>query len=65
VIAVAGGGTLYAGTQARGVAVSQDDGATWQRLNSGLPDLDVRHVVVDRGHVFAMTVHCVVRLGAH
>jgi len=65
VIAVAGDGALYAGTQARGVAVSQDDGATWQRLNSGLPDLDVRHVVVTGGRVFAMTAHCVVCLQTH
>jgi hypothetical protein len=39
-----------------------DEGATWQRLNGGLPDLDVRHIVVAGGRVFAMTVHCVVRL---
>ena len=48
--------------QARGAAVSRDDGATWQRLNSGLPDLDVRHMVEAGRRVFAMTAHRVVRL---
>ena len=28
----------------------------------GLPDLDVRCIIVAEGDVFAMTVHCVVRL---
>ena len=53
---------MYVGTEARGVAMSRDEGASWQRLNSGLPDLDVQHIVVAGGRVFAMTAHCVVRL---
>ena len=59
---MASDGIVYAGTQARGVAMSLDDGATWQRLNSGLPDLAVRRLVVVGHRVFAMTAHCVVRL---
>jgi len=61
-IAVAHDGIVYAGTQARGAAMSRDEGATWQRLNSGLPDLDVRCIIVAGGGVFAMTAQCVVRL---
>ena len=61
-IAVAPDDIVYVGTQARGVATSSDGGATWQRLNSGLPDLDVRCIIVAEGDVFAMTAHCVVRL---
>ena len=61
-IAVARDGIVYAGTQTRGAATSRDEGATWQRLNSGLPDIDVRWIIVAGGGVFAMTVHHVVRL---
>ncbi|MEJ2538947.1 MAG: glycosyl hydrolase [Gemmatimonadota bacterium] len=39
-------GLLYAGTN-HGVYVSYNDGATWQELNPGFPDLPVTNVVVE------------------
>ncbi|MDH3270920.1 MAG: glycosyl hydrolase [Gemmatimonadota bacterium] len=39
-------GLLYAGTN-HGVYVSYDDGARWQELNPGFPDLPVTNVVVE------------------
>ena len=39
-------GLLYAGTN-HGVYVSHDDGANWQELNPGFPDIPVTNVVVE------------------
>ena len=39
-------GLLYAGTQ-HGMYVSYDDGALWQELNPGFPDLPVSDVIVE------------------
>jgi hypothetical protein len=61
-LAVAADGTVYAGTVSRGVARSGDGGASWQRLNNGLPDIDVRHIIVVGARIYALTAHCVVRL---
>jgi photosystem II stability/assembly factor-like uncharacterized protein len=63
-LAVAADGTVYAGTVSRGVARSGDGGASWQRLNNGLPDIDVRHIIVVGASVFAVTAHCVVQLSS-
>jgi len=60
--AVAPDGTVYAGTASRGVARSTDGGMTWHRINSGLPDIDVRLVVVPGERVYALTTHRMVRL---
>jgi photosystem II stability/assembly factor-like uncharacterized protein len=63
-IATATDGTVYAGTASRGVARSSDGGATWQRINSGLPDISVRHVLVEGTTVYALTAHRLVRLSS-
>jgi photosystem II stability/assembly factor-like uncharacterized protein len=63
-LAVAADGTVYAGTVSRGAARSGDGGASWQRLNNGLPDIDVRHIIVVGASVYAVTAHCVVRLSS-
>lgn len=39
-------GAVYAGTDGAGVFVSEDAGATWTALNSGLPNLHVTTVAV-------------------
>jgi photosystem II stability/assembly factor-like uncharacterized protein len=43
-------GLLYAGTQ-HGVYISYDDGATWQELNPGLPDIPVADLIVERNEL--------------
>ncbi|NIS33341.1 MAG: glycosyl hydrolase, partial [Actinobacteria bacterium] len=43
-------GLLYAGTN-HGVYVSYDDGASWQELNMGLPDLPITNVVVEHNEL--------------
>ncbi len=43
-------GLLYAGTN-HGVYVSHDDGANWQELNPGFPDLPVTNVVVEHNEL--------------
>ncbi len=60
-VAVAADGTVYAGTVSRGVARSDDGGVSWQRLNGGLPDINIRRIVAGT-HVYAVTAHCVMRL---
>ena len=47
-------GLLYAGTE-RGVYVSFDDGAQWQRLGDGLPVVPVHDLVVKQGDLVAAT----------
>ena len=47
-------GLLYAGTN-HGVYVSHDDGANWQELNMGLPDLPVTNVVVEHDELAIAT----------
>lgn len=61
-MAVTPDGTVYAGTASRGAARSDDGGVSWQRINSGLPDVGVRHILVEATRVYAATAHCVVRL---
>ena len=48
-------GLLYAATQ-HGVYVSFDDGATWQPLNPGLPDVPVADLVVE-GNELVIATH--------
>lgn len=48
-------GLLYAGTN-HGVYVSYDDGAHWQELNPGLPDMPVTDVIPERD-ALAMASH--------
>ena len=43
-------GMLYAGTQ-HGMYVSYDDGANWQELNPGFPDLPVSDVIVEHNEL--------------
>jgi hypothetical protein len=43
-------GLLYAATQ-HGVYISYDDGATWQDLNPGLPDLPIVDLIVERNEL--------------
>jgi photosystem II stability/assembly factor-like uncharacterized protein len=43
-------GLLYAGTQ-HGVYISYDDGAHWQELNPGLPDLPIVDLVVEENEL--------------
>jgi hypothetical protein len=43
-------GLLYAGTN-HGVYVSHDDGASWQELNMGLPDIPITNVVVEHNEL--------------
>ncbi|HSM07334.1 MAG TPA: hypothetical protein VK858_22085 [Longimicrobiales bacterium] len=43
-------GLLYAGTN-HGVYISYDDGAHWQELNPGFPDLPVTNVVVEHNEL--------------
>jgi photosystem II stability/assembly factor-like uncharacterized protein len=43
-------GLLYAGTN-HGVYISYNDGATWQELNPGFPDLPVTNVVVEHNEL--------------
>ena len=43
-------GLLYAGTQ-HGMYVSYDDGANWQELNPGFPDLPVSDVIVEHNEL--------------
>jgi hypothetical protein len=47
-------GMLYAATQ-HGVYVSTDDGALWQPLNSGLPDVSVADVIVENNELVIAT----------
>lgn len=47
-------GLLYAGTN-HGVYVSYDDGASWQELNMGLPDLPITNVVVEHNELAIAT----------
>jgi photosystem II stability/assembly factor-like uncharacterized protein len=47
-------GLLYAGTQ-HGVYISYDDGASWQGLNPGLPDLPVADLVVEKDELVIAT----------
>ncbi len=47
-------GLLYAATQ-HGVYVSFDDGATWQPLNPGLPDVPVADLVVEGNELVVAT----------
>lgn len=55
-------GTVYAGTELGGAAVSHDAGRTFLRLNADLPDIDVRTIVSLGSTVFAVTEHTLVRL---
>ena len=48
-------GLLYAGT-AHGVYISYDDGANWQELNPGLPDLPIVSLVVEDNEL-AISAH--------
>jgi photosystem II stability/assembly factor-like uncharacterized protein len=48
-------GLLYAGT-AHGVYISYDDGANWQNLNAGLPDLPIVSLVVEENEL-AISAH--------
>jgi photosystem II stability/assembly factor-like uncharacterized protein len=43
-------GMLYAGTQ-HGVYLSYDDGANWQELNPGFPDVPVADLIVERNQL--------------
>ncbi len=43
-------GMLYAGTQ-HGMYVSYDDGANWQELNPGFPDVPVSDVIVEHNEL--------------
>ena len=43
-------GLLYAGTQ-HGMYISYDDGAHWQELNPGFPDLPVSDVIVEHNEL--------------
>ncbi|WP_420634492.1 WD40/YVTN/BNR-like repeat-containing protein [Candidatus Palauibacter sp.] len=43
-------GLLYAGTQ-HGMYVSYDDGANWQELNPGFPDIPVSDVIVEHNEL--------------
>ena len=43
-------GLLYAGTQ-HGVYVSFDDGGWWQELNTGLPDVPIADLIVERNEL--------------
>ncbi|HXV86763.1 MAG TPA: glycosyl hydrolase, partial [Gemmatimonadales bacterium] len=43
-------GLLYAGTQ-HGVYVSYDDGALWQELNPGFPDVPISDVIVEKNEL--------------
>ncbi|GBD33708.1 Xyloglucanase [bacterium HR33] len=43
-------GLLYAATQ-HGVYISYDDGASWQELNPGLPDIPVVDLVVEKNEL--------------
>ena len=45
-LAVAPTGTLFAGTMQDGVLTSEDNGESWQALNAGLFDPDIRTVTV-------------------
>jgi hypothetical protein len=47
-------GLLYAATQ-HGVYLSYDDGANWQELNPGLPDLPVVDLIVERNELVIAT----------
>ena len=47
-------GLLYAGTQ-HGVYLSYDDGASWQPLNPGLPDIPVADLVVEKNELVIAT----------
>lgn len=47
-------GLLYAGTN-HGVYVSYDDGAHWQELNPGLPDLPITNVVAEHNELAIAT----------
>ena len=47
-------GLLYAGTQ-HGVYISFDDGANWQELNPGLPDVPVADLIVERNELVIAT----------
>jgi hypothetical protein len=51
---VASGGRIVIGVEVGGVAVSGDDGATWDARNEGLYE-DVHHVVVDGDRLYATT----------
>lgn len=59
---VTGDGTLYCGTELRGVAVSHDGGATFRRLNADLPDINVRKLQLIGSTIFAVTEHSLVQL---
>jgi photosystem II stability/assembly factor-like uncharacterized protein len=48
-------GLLYAATQ-HGVYISYDDGANWQELNQGLPDLPIVDLVVEQNEL-VITAH--------
>ena len=47
-------GLLYAGTQ-HGVYISYDDGALWQLLDPGLPDIPVADLVVEKNELVIAT----------
>ncbi len=47
-------GLLYAGTQ-HGVYLSYDDGASWQPLNPGLPDIPVSDLIVEKNELVIST----------
>jgi hypothetical protein len=49
------GDTLYAGIADAGIRVSTDDGTTWSDDSTGLPNLDVRDIVVTAGGLAAGT----------
>jgi len=61
-LAVTSDGIVYAATTARGVAVSRNGGGSWQRVNKGLPDLNVRRIAVAESGVYAVTKHDIMRL---
>lgn len=61
-LAVTSDGVTYAATTTRGVAVSWNGGGSWRRVNKGLPDLNVRRIVVAESGVYAVTKHNIMRL---
>jgi photosystem II stability/assembly factor-like uncharacterized protein len=47
----------WAGTSLRGAFRSADGGEHWVRINAGVPDLDIRQVIVVSSRVFLTTRH--------
>jgi len=45
--------TIFCGSWQSGIARSQDNGATWKTIDSGLTDLDVRCIFIDGATVLA------------